>query len=93
MNTIPMTASEVVERYFLEVRAKLLEIAAVLDRVDRADGAPADDARLRKVNEALSILQEPGSNRAERIQLLFSREYDPNWLVGFRVPRSGNGSV
>jgi hypothetical protein len=36
---IPLDAPEVLNREFLEVRAKILEIAAVLDRIDRAEGA------------------------------------------------------
>jgi hypothetical protein len=33
---IPLDATEVLNREFLEIRAKLLEIAAALDRLDRA---------------------------------------------------------
>ncbi len=35
--TSPLTATELVDEYFIENRTKLLEIAAFLDRLDRAD--------------------------------------------------------
>ena len=35
----PWTAAQVLDAYFLETRARLLEIAANLDRVDRAADA------------------------------------------------------
>ena len=37
----PMTAPEIVDEYFIENRNRLLEIAAFLDRLDRADPAGA----------------------------------------------------
>ena len=79
------TATEVLDAYFLETRAKLLEIAATLDRVDRATAAaavtPLDergsdasaDPRLRFVQDALTILQGNASNRAELIQRRYSK--------------------
>jgi hypothetical protein len=75
----PLPARDVLDRYFLEVRAKLLEVAAVLDRIDRGGGVA--DERLVKVREALRMLGEPTSHadRAERIQLLFSLPYDAGW--------------
>jgi len=81
VNSTPMTASEVFERWFLETRSKLLDVAANLDRVDRAGGA-VNDPRRAAVDEALRILLGPGHDRAERIQMIFSREYDPDWLDG-----------
>jgi hypothetical protein len=71
----------VLDAYFLETRAKLLEIAATLDRFDRAaaahPGAPiaADDARLAYVQKALDVLrQATAPNRAETLQRLYSLE-------------------
>jgi hypothetical protein len=71
----PMTACAVMDTYFLEVRAKLLEIAGTLDRVDRAPDLLAlrGDSRLRFIHEALSILQSAEPNRAELIQRLYSK--------------------
>jgi hypothetical protein len=71
----PRTATEVLDTYFLETRAKLIEIAANLDRAERAPGAGAirADPRLAFVAEALKVLQGPGPNRAEQIQRLYSK--------------------
>ncbi|MHC5001830.1 MAG: hypothetical protein ACYTJ0_01790, partial [Planctomycetota bacterium] len=59
--------------YFMEHRAKLIDIAAFLDRVDRAagDGGEAD-FRMRAFRDALEILREPGPDRARRVLELFS---------------------
>jgi hypothetical protein len=77
-----MTAEQVFERWFLESRSKLLDVAANLDRIDRAAGAPVDDARRAGIDEALRVLLGPGPDRAERIQMIFSREYDADWAEG-----------
>ena len=82
MPSIPMSAMEVLDRYFLEARCKLLEVAASLDRIDRADGVDQAklDPRRAKLDEALEMLRETSENRAERLQMLFSREFDPDWI-------------
>ncbi|HUO10273.1 MAG TPA: hypothetical protein VM008_18345 [Phycisphaerae bacterium] len=69
-----MTAQEALDAYFLETRAKLLEIAATLDRIERLPGGAeaSGDARLRFVAEALELLKSGGPGRAERIQRLYS---------------------
>ncbi|MCH7726458.1 MAG: hypothetical protein IH991_08280 [Planctomycetes bacterium] len=77
--SIPMTAQEVLDREFLEVRAKILELAASLDRLERADGAVTDDHRVALVREAFEVLQGARSDRAEQVQLIFSREYEDDW--------------
>ncbi|HMP01764.1 MAG TPA: hypothetical protein PKD86_11330 [Gemmatales bacterium] len=75
----PLSGPEALDRYFLESRARLLELAANLDRVDRGGGAT--DPRRQLLDEALKLLLEPTqeADRAARLQLLFSRPYDPNW--------------
>jgi hypothetical protein len=69
-----LDARQVLDVYFLETRAKLLEIAATLDRVDRAAarGELRDDARLKFIADALTILQSTVPNRAELIQQRYS---------------------
>ena len=81
-----MSAEQIFERWFLETRSKLLDIAANLDRIDRAPGGRIDDPRRVGIEEALRVLLGPGPDRAERIQLIFSREYDADWIEG--VPLS-----
>lgn len=65
---------EVLELYFLENRARLLEIASFLDRVDRAaQGAGGEeDYRLSAFQRALRLLAESGGGRTQAIQLSFS---------------------
>lgn len=77
------TKEAVLEQEFLPLRAKILEIAAGLDRLDRAAGTLAADERRRRIREAIGLLLADSSDRAERVQLLFSREFDKNWRSEF----------
>jgi hypothetical protein len=72
-------ASDVFDQELLPIRAKLLEIAASLDRIDRAGGSVAGDPRRTQVQAAIQILLRPEDDRAEQIQLIFSRPYDAKW--------------
>lgn len=74
----PLPAADALDRYFLEARSKLLDVAAILDRIDRGGPRP-NDPRLAKVRQALDVLKSDDSNRAEQIQQLFSLRYDPQW--------------
>ncbi len=86
--SIPMTASEVLDREFLEIRAKILEVAAALDRLERAEGSVSEDPRLRRLLEAVERLREERADRAEQVQLLFSRPYQDDWRQAFDLPRA-----
>lgn len=79
--SLPQTASQALERHYLEIRARLLEVAACLDRIERADcdHSLGSEPRLEQIREGIRILNSPGIDRAERIQMLFSDEYEPNW--------------
>lgn len=77
--SIPLTAEEVLNREFLEIRAKILELAAAFDRLERAAGSVQGDARLERLHEALQSLHEHEQGRAEQVQLIFSRTYDSDW--------------
>ena len=74
----PLPASRALDQFFLEARARLLDVAAFLDRVDRGDGT-ANDPRMARIQQAIAALQELESGRAARIQQIFSLEYDPAW--------------
>ncbi len=82
---IPLDAPEVLNREFPEIRARLLQLAAALDRMDRATGSTEADPRRAKIREALSILSQPGRDHAERLQLLFSLAYDADWKQRFEL--------
>jgi hypothetical protein len=76
---------QVLDRYYPEVRAWLIQIAAVMDRYERAGGGDGDE-RLRQYREALKVLQSPGDDRAERIQVIYSDPYEGSGAEG-RGPR------
>ena len=78
-----LTANEVLSTCFLETRCQLLEIGAMLDRLDHAvaensTGAEAGDAladtRLAKIYRSLDLLAERQTtpDRVERLLNLFS---------------------
>ena len=81
-----MTA-EVFEREFLNLRAKALEIAAALDRIDRAEGVLGSDPRRQQIAAALETLLREDPDRAEQIQLIFSRPYNDEWEQQFDITR------
>ena len=67
----PLGARELVDEFFIENRTRLLEIAAFLDRLDRADqGSP--DFRMRAFRDALRILADSKQGRVNEIQMLLS---------------------
>lgn len=78
---MPQTRSavQVLDEEFLTLRAKVLEVASGLDRLDRADGEVLGDSRRQNLAAAIRLLLEEGSGRAEKVQLLFSREYQADW--------------
>jgi hypothetical protein len=78
----PLPAARALEQYFLEARSRLLDLAAILDRIGRgaeAGTVAGSDPRLARIGEALGVLRSAAPNRAELIQKLFSLEYDPDW--------------
>jgi hypothetical protein len=78
---IPLSAAKALDTYYLEARARLLDLAAILDRIGRgveADNVSADP-RLVRIRQALEILHGEKGSRAERIQQVFSIEYEPGW--------------
>ena len=78
-----MKAEQILEREFLGMRAKILEVAASMDRMDRADGSVDSDPRVALISQAVDILSSSEPKKAERLQMLFSREYDENWKQTF----------
>ena len=69
---LSLSAEKIFGEQFLGIRSRLIDIAAVLDRLDRAAGSVSGDARLKQVRQALEILADDASNKTERIQRLFS---------------------
>jgi hypothetical protein len=79
------TRDAVLEQEFLPLRAKILEIAAGLDRLDRATAAGDDGGRRERLEKAIQLLLSDEPTRAARVQLLFSRDYDEDWRTQFEV--------
>ncbi|MCA9128321.1 MAG: hypothetical protein KDB22_14615 [Planctomycetales bacterium] len=77
------TASQVLEQEFLQVRAKILEIAAFFDRLSEAPESPINEQQLGLLRSGCKILDDEQSDKAARVQLLFSRQYDENWREKF----------
>jgi hypothetical protein len=65
-----MKREQVVDLYFMEARAKLIDLAAFLDRVDRTPGT--DDFRLTALRQALLELSGGKPDRAKRVLLSLS---------------------
>jgi hypothetical protein len=65
-----MTRQQILDLYFMDARSKLIDLAAFLDRVQRADGA--DDFRMRAFRQALQELDQNDSTRAHNVLLAFS---------------------
>jgi hypothetical protein len=77
----PLPAAKALDAYFLEARSKILDLAAILDRIGRGAGASGvdHDPRMERLRQALEVLHDQSGGRAERIQQIFSLDYDPNW--------------
>ena len=58
----------------MEHRVQVLELAAFLDRLDRAREIDADDDfRLRSIREALAVARRRrAATRVQRVQMIFS---------------------
>jgi hypothetical protein len=80
-----LSAPEILNREFLEVRCKILELAAAFDRLNRSQGSVATDPRIAKLREALTTILEQPADRAELVQMIFSREYDDDWQAKFKI--------
>ncbi len=68
----PLNRQQLIDEYFIENRTKLLDLAAYLDRLDRAEGGAQDDFRMEAFREALQELCSTTPGRVKRIQMIFS---------------------
>ena len=83
-----MTRDQLLDLYFVDARAKLVDVAALLDRVERTGESP--DYRVAALMQALGELSatraETGIFRAERVLLAFS---DPTPTPIAKAPMQG----
>ena len=71
-DSCPLSERQVVDRYFMEHRAKLIDVAAFFDRVDRAEAEGEEDFRMSALREAAKLLVDGKSDRAKRVLEILS---------------------
>lgn len=65
-----MTRQDVLDLYFMDARSKLIDLAAFIDRVERADGE--EDFRMKALREAIKQLSGDSKEKAKQVLLAFS---------------------
>jgi hypothetical protein len=65
-----MTRQQILDLYFMDARSKLIDLAAFLDRVERAEGEP--DFRLPAFRAALTELSRGENEKARRVLMSLS---------------------
>jgi hypothetical protein len=65
-----MKRQQVLDLYFLDARSRLIDLAAFLDRIERATGK--EDFRMRAFRKAVGELTGKKNRRAEKVLLAFS---------------------
>ena len=65
-----LNKKELLDLQFVDARARLIDLAAFLDRLERHEGEA--DVRLKYFKEALGILQEERPDRAKAVLEKFS---------------------
>ena len=85
----PLTATQVLDLYFIENRSRVLDIASFLDRIDRYAGA--DEARAEYRYQAfirtLRLLVESPGERTRAIQR--QRRHDVIFIAGMDLTKGG----
>lgn len=82
---MPRTPTDILSQEFLQTRAKVLELAAFYDRLAETGEGPADSRQIEMLHSACAILTDDQPNKAARVQLLFSRDYNPAWREEFGI--------
>ncbi len=71
--TCPLSQQQLIDEYFIEARARLLDLAAFLDRMDRSIERNAeDDFRMVALRQGVQALSASGPGRACAIQMILS---------------------
>ena len=77
-----LDAQTALDRYFLETRCKIIEIAANMDRIAEGSGgadSAQHDPRFAQIQEAIRILTSDSKDKAAACQLVFSQDYEDGW--------------
>lgn len=72
----PLTAKELMDMYYLDMRSAILETAAMFDRIERASGGAEAlrDIRIHNILKGCEIIKNSSKTRAEDILNLLSVE-------------------
>jgi hypothetical protein len=65
-----MTRQQLLDLYFMEARAKLIDLGAFMDRVER--GAGDEDFRMKAFRSALAELSKAEPHKAKRVLMSLS---------------------
>ena len=87
--TAERTAQQIVLEDFMIARARIVELAATLDRIERATGDVDDSKNMQLLMQGMHILCDDEVEKAKRVQLLMSRQYDPQWQAQMSIERKG----
>lgn len=79
-----LNKEELLDLQFIDARARLIDLAAFLDRIERHEGGY--DVRLRYFKEALFILQE---NRPDRAKAVLEKLSDHSTELSETAPFQG----
>ncbi|MFM8572832.1 MAG: hypothetical protein ACKOAU_14655 [Pirellula sp.] len=77
------SAEKVLSEEFFVARSKILDLAATLDRLDRAEGTVDQLQQSKLLHQGIEILLDDQPEKAKRVQLLMSRPYDPDWRKNY----------
>lgn len=80
-----MTAAEIMDREFFEMRALILQLAASLDRMGRSKSPAVPEEKLKLLENGIRILLTQENNRANLVQMLFSLPYADQWPEEFQL--------
>ena len=88
-NLSERSAERIVSDEFMIARAKIVELAATLDRIERANGQVDDSKQMQLLANGMQILCDDEVEKTKRVQLLMSRQYDPQWQSQMSVAKKG----
>lgn len=87
---VERSAEQIVVDEFMIARAKIVELAATLDRIERATGDVEDSKNMQLLVQGMHILCDDEVEKAKRVQLLMSRQYDPDWQSRMSISKLGS---
>ncbi|MFM8213222.1 MAG: hypothetical protein ACKN82_01065 [Pirellula sp.] len=80
---VSRSAQKVLTEEFFLSRSKILDLAATIDRLDRAEGSVDELQQRQLLQHGIEILLDNEPDKAKRVQLLMSRPYDPDWRKNY----------